>query len=788
MNAAPALAAAADVAWFLLGAALLLALARPWRADLPLRAGLGYLLLTGSFFGAALATPGLQVGSDIPYLWRPWAVTVDEGFQPANDLLSDVPLQFVPFRAMVRARLLAGEAPLWAHELGTGQPLLANGQSAPFAPLHLLALPLPAMRALTVAAAWQTLVALLLTHLLLRRLGAEHAGAALAAVTYALSTWAVAWAYHPHAMVAAFLPGVLAGVVATARGERLGRPLLGACALAMATSGHAETLAHGAIVAAAVAAVLWLRRPAIGRGRFAGRLAAVGLLVAGLSAPVLLPLLEAIPHSERLAAVTRAPQTVWPPKFAWRHLLPLVSPLAFGSPRDDDWTGPANFNEMCTGHAGLAALAVALAGAVALRRRVLGIVAAGLVALGGAVAAPPFFAAWQALPLLEHAAHARLRLLWVLAVAVAAGLSLEPLARRRRGPAAAAFAAVALAAALVPVGDPPWQRAWQGVAVAGAAAVAVAAAVPRLRGGMAWAAVAAAAAELWVLGFRYHPVVPATFDLAPPPALAALIDRNAALPSPRRVVAWRSDLRPNLASLHGLWDARVYDPMHPARAITFVGSRLLPRYRTGRPFQLREDRLDQPLMDFLAVGHVLGKPQGRMPPPWQSVAVEPGGRLWHNPEALDLFHFAARVERAADAAAARAAVLRSRDFRALATVVDPAGALPEGPQSGAVRAIRSRSNGFDLELDAPAGGVLTSSVSWAPGWRATTGDRRLPVVLANGAFLGVGVPPGTTTLALDYRPAGWRWGLALAAAALLGLAAAAAATLRGRRTPEAAGR
>jgi hypothetical protein len=66
--ATTALAPALDVALFLLGATLLLAATRPWRADLPLRAWAAYLLLTASFFGAALATPGVQVGSDIPYI------------------------------------------------------------------------------------------------------------------------------------------------------------------------------------------------------------------------------------------------------------------------------------------------------------------------------------------------------------------------------------------------------------------------------------------------------------------------------------------------------------------------------------------------------------------------------------------------------------------------------------------------------------------------------------------------------------------------------------------------
>ena len=224
--------------------------------------------------------------------------------------------------------------------------------------------------------------------------------------------------------------------------------------------------------------------------------------------------------------------------------------------------------------------------------------------------------------------------------------------------------------------------------------------------------------------------------------------------------------------------------MHPVRASSFVATRLFPRYRSGRHFQFREDRLDQPLMDFLGVAHVLGKPHGRMPPPWESVHLTPSGRIWHNGDAMTLFHLAARVDRVATPEAALAHALANDDLRTAVAVVGAEGAVPAGPQQGRVTAVRPRSNGFDLELAAPAGGVVTSSVSWAPGWRARAGGRELPVVLANSGFVGVVVPAGAASVQLDYRPRGWTWGLAACAATLLGLGVAGLAAWR-RRAAEA---
>ena len=124
--------------------------------------------------------------------------------------------------------------------------------------------------------------------------------------------------------------------------------------------------------------------------------------------------------------------------------------------------------------------------------------------------------------------------------------------------------------------------------------------------------------------------------------------------------------------------------------------------------------------------------------------------------------------------------MRDDDFLETAQLV--AAAAPGGeaeagdtatrPQDGRVRDIRVRSNGFDLAVDSAAGGIVASSVSYAPGWRATVGGREEPAVEIDGGFLGFQVPPGSHAVRLRYRPHGWTLGLALFAAGLaLSLAA-----------------
>jgi len=281
------------LALFLAGALLLCGLVRLWRGlSLPTLGAYGLLVL--GFFAVPLCTPALQVPTDIAYQWRPWSAALAAPVRPRNPLLADVPLQMLPFHDLVRKRLLAGEMPLWASELGTGQPLLGNAQSAPFAPLHLMALPLAPPQALTVAVAWQVLVALLLMHALLEALGAGRAGAAFGAVAYALSVFEICWAYHPHGMAMAWIPGVLLSIVLVRRGEAGGMAGLVACGLGLLLSGHPETAATAALVSLAAAGVLAARPGGVSRRAFVLELGLAAGMTACLAAPALLPVLDAI--------------------------------------------------------------------------------------------------------------------------------------------------------------------------------------------------------------------------------------------------------------------------------------------------------------------------------------------------------------------------------------------------------------------------------------------------------------------------------------------------------------
>ncbi|HXT50967.1 MAG TPA: YfhO family protein [Thermoanaerobaculia bacterium] len=840
-----------DVLVYLLGGAAIAAVVRWWQPRLRWAVAGAYLLLAGAFFGGALATSALQVPTDIAYAYRPWLQTLPAPVAPGNPLLYDVVTQMLPFRTLVRERLLRGEAPLWAHEIGAGQPLLGNGQSAPFALFHLMALPLPPLRAMTLAAVWQTLLALLLMHALARSLGAGEAGAVLSAVGYAFSTYLVAWAYYPIGMAACWVPGVLLGLVELRRGERGAMAGLVACGVGLAASGHPETLAHTAVAASACVVALLVRRQpgplASSRGRFLVRLAIGTGLTAALAAPVLLPLVEVVRESERFAFI--AAQEKFPaPAWETRALRVLIDPLAFGSPRSGNWTGPSNFNEMCTSWVGLVPLALAIAGAMAaiglaVRRRIgnrqpakvgervvgaalgsrpLWLLLGAVLAGGAAFGVAPLIGLFHAVPGLAMVPGARLRLLVVVAMSLAAGTALEELMARRLGRWVTAGCIGAISLALLAVRPPamPWQRGWWVVTLVGAGACLAALLLPPLRRWSPWIAVAATALDLALLGVRYNPLVSPALDLTPPPVLRPLLAKPDRLAF--RVTGMSGELLPNLGALYGLADPRFYDPMHPWAVRAMIGPALgsgnglvavLDPARIAVGKRNREAPA-RSMLDYLGVRYMLVRPGGLLPLPWKRAWSDTGGRVWENPAAMPLFTMPARVERVDGQRQAIARAAANRDFREtgyleadssaprdgvrsssrarrsdldLANATGPARAPQDSaPQRGQVSVRRVETNGFTVDVTTPTGGIVVSSVTSVRGWRIAIDERPVEPLRTNGAFVGFAVPPGRHRVVLDYRPAGWTWGLGLAAAGAIAAAALALVDRRRRRAAYAA--
>ena len=153
--------------------------------------------------------------------------------------------------------------------------------------------------------------------------------------------------------------------------------------------------------------------------------------------------------------------------------------------------------------------------------------------------------------------------------------------------------------------------------------------------------------------------------------------------------------------------------------------------------------------------------------------------VFYNPAALPRAFAPRRLRRVEDARRLLQELAAASDFRETVWLAGPGAAdEPNGEATVDVRA-----SGADLIVEVrargPAPALIATSIPDWPGWRADEGDRSLPTLTVNHAFVGIALPPGNHTVRLAYRPRSWNLGLA---AGLAGVLAAAAVAIP--RAPE----
>ncbi len=555
---------------------------------------LGLGLLAAVFLGGALTGRVLSPAAWL-YSQAPWSVTPPSGdLGPGNGLLSDSVLQFEPWLAYAAQRLHAGALPLWNPANMLGAPFIGNMQSAVFDPLNwpYLLYPDPMMLALR---AWlKLLVVALGTYGLARAvLRVGPVAAALAAISFAFSTFLTVWLLYPLTSAVVWLPWLW---WATARliaqpGPRAVAALALLAALPL-LAGQPEMALHLALVTAAWALFCAIR--AGGGRRGLTRLAlwagsyALGTAVAAIQ---VLPFLEYLGQSAAWQARTGAQPDLWlPPYLAWT----LVSPLLFGTPIHSDWWDMwTNYNEAAN-YVGLLPLLLLPFAWRERTNRLLALFLTGgaLLAAGVAYHLPLVFDAWTSLPLLRTAANQRLIVFVQFALALLGALGLDTLTGTgrlnsplplRSPPARAVgglmiWAGVLLAVGLgVPlvaaaffhlpaVGEArmTWaaglgRAGWGLAAGAGLLAVVALGREEREGHGLALLVPLAALADLWSVGRGYNPTLPPAAYF-PPTAATTFLQAQA---GPARSVATGWMLPPNTNLAYGVADLRGYDALTP---------------------------------------------------------------------------------------------------------------------------------------------------------------------------------------------------------------------------------
>ncbi len=719
--------------------------------------------MTGGFHG------GLNHAYDLPPLKARASELSGSDYQ--NGILSDTITHMLPWKKVVSEHLLSGRAPLLNMDNGAGELLLGAAQAAPFDPLTLPFLILPLPLAWTLSISLKFFLAALLTCLFLRDLGTSEPLAFFGAAAYTLSTFLLFWSGWPHGTVFAIFPLMLIGLRRLARSERHGfGPTLGGFTWAL-LAGHPESLLHTVAAAGVFFAFELVASPK--RTRAIAQATGAGLLALGLSAPALLPLLDALPqtwdHGHRQRTYVNLKKSL-PLDGVAHAALGAFFPNTYGKLWAGERPTPLLFDEATFACVGGTVFAFAMLGAFSKRREARCLCVLAVLSFGVAVGVPGFADTVPKLPLFDMAINGRLTGVTAFCLALLAALGLEILTERRGRREVVALAGaivfllgIGIASRKVLLGQGLSSQRFDLIllfTIGSPTALVVMATFrriqPRILGGAATALTLAS--PFAVLPNLYH-----TF---PARLFYPEFEELRALPKggePYRTVGLSYALIPDQSVYYGLEDPRRCAVMTNQRYHDTLVLWSDPSSWFGKVDDATN--ATRPFLSLLNVRYGIADPNAKPPKGWTEVTRGRNCAIFQNPSALPRAFAPKRVRLRPDATRNIGEIKSCVDFAEIAWIERPG--QPEIEVGNGKASVTSKADGQDLILTIDAerpAWIVVSQTAWR-GWKAIEGAREYPIHFANHAFLGFEVPAGRHVVKVMFRPASWTIGLAVGAIA-----------------------
>ncbi len=761
-------------------AAASLWLAHRFVSAVRLRVALFLALAPFLLVGKALVTAGVYAPIDIAYGGYPLeSRRVEMGIvETRTPLLSDVVHSYIPSRKAVRDAIKNGRLPLWNRFSMVGEPLLAFQQPAALHPATWIGFSLPLAQAWTFEMAFRVLLALLCGYLFFRELGCGEFVSLLGAVGWAFCDHLVFFLGYSVAAALALFPLLLLGLRRLVREPGPVAVAVTVVSLILITlAGHPESLLDcvvgGGIYFLFELAGVGMRE----RWRALGLAVLAGVLSLGLTAVVLLPFAEIVPHTwahvvrtSQYAASRKSADLRESLRLSVRNILPYVYGVSGRGLTAHGYGLPA-------GYAGSLLFPLALMGLTSRRREKWCFLILLFLGLSLWARLPGVADLVGKLPLLRISVNEYFVFLGAfgqIGLAVLGAERLQDSWHRR------AYAVVALVCGgvvilgflrfrprLLQLQMSPaylnhrlllqilpliigavwlWLRAWH-------------ADVRPVLAGLLLMAVAQRGLEVGEI----YPTLPAR-TFYPELDLLRVIPRQ----TPDRSVAVGFTLIPDSSALYELEDVRGYEALVLSRLVETY-----PLWCVEQPVWFnRVDDPTRPFLSFLNVRHVLAGPNYAPPKGWKVLFRGKEGVLVENPRSLPRVFVPRSVFYEADADRRLELLRRIEDFsdRGVVGQAPPAGvwsgdAQPNGQAS--VRMASYLSDRITLETEVLASSVIATSVPAWPGWKLTVDGEKAGFLSYNHAFLGFRLPAGRHSVVMRYLPGSFVAGSAISAATLL---------------------
>lgn len=740
-------------------------------------AAVALTLLPLVFTGRAIFTGQVMAPIDLPYQADPLkSIAAEHGITRFhNAALSDLYCQIIPWRKAVRHAYSLREWPLWNPFAFAGDILAASAQPAPYHPVNLISYLLPFDVSLTFIAAITFFIAGVSAFLLARELGCSDLPSLVAGAIWMYSNVVAFWLEWPIGLSTAFIPLVLAAVrrVVGKPGFASGMLLLVSLVL-IVLAGHPETAFHTVAVGTVFGLALMTRNRRL-TGRIVATALIAGVVAFGIVAVYTLPILEALPqtfeHKFRARNLASIGHSV-PMSDAMRRIPPNILPFVYGSAVGEqaasvepEWGFAGN------GYAGSLALALALFGVIASRRRMRWLFAAFAViaiVLGTNMPGPTDLLGM--LPLFDVALNNRLIFLLPLSIAILAAFGCQAFQRSGRNILVLTLCAAA-AGALLLVGA-EWDAMRERGLSAGfiatqaipfvlpLALAAIAARVVRDRAAViALLAVAIVAQRYFEPAGSFYPTLPRGAFYPPIPGFEKLAPGAA----PYRIVGQFYTLIPGTSALYELEDVRAYQAMTNARFMeTFA------LWAIVQPvWYNRVEYLGSPFLKALNVRYAIATPTDPAVEGWTLIDERRGLRIFENEHFIERAFIPRTV--VIDEPDPIRRMLMEEDFTARSWVTVNADSTSGVERPNGEGSLHVTREGLGLRLRAritKTAWVIISQTAW-DGWRAISNGKELPLARGNHALLALELPEGEHDVKLVYRPVSFVLGRAISAVSIL---------------------
>lgn len=302
--------------------------------------------------------PGdMIVGVYFPWLDYKWGYPT--GVPVKNPITTDVVSFTFPMQMLAIDLMKQGHWPLWNSYVLTGTPLLANFQSAPFAPTNFLYFIFDKLDAWSLQIMTQIFLAAVFLYLLLREFGRSKIASTFGGLFFAFAGFMMIWMeWNGHSLTAAFFPLIIFLVIKWLKTAKIiWGSLLSLSLVLQIFSGYPQIILYQFMLLPLV--IFFLDKKLFLNLKKISGLTFFSGLGLGLAAIQILPGLELLSLSQRKIEDVINVSAFLP----WKMMITFLAPDFFGNHATGNFWGPGDYTYV-TGFSGVVVIILASLGII----------------------------------------------------------------------------------------------------------------------------------------------------------------------------------------------------------------------------------------------------------------------------------------------------------------------------------------------------------------------------------------------------------------------------------------